>query len=52
MVCSISKIILVSIQYVNQEINTIENIEAIGQVCREKNVIFHTDATHTFTRVP
>ena len=44
--------ILVSIQHANQEIGTIQDIEAIGQVCHEKNVIFHTDATHTFTRVP
>jgi len=43
--------ILVSIQHANQEIGTIQDIEAIGKLCREKGVIFHTDATHTFTRV-
>lgn len=44
--------ILASIQHANQEIGTVQNIEAIGKICREKGVIFHTDATHTFTRVP
>jgi cysteine desulfurase len=44
--------ILVSIQHANQEIGTIQEIENIGNICREKNVLFHTDATHTFTRVP
>jgi cysteine desulfurase len=44
--------ILVSIQHANQEIGTIQDIEAIGRICREKGVLFHTDATHSFTRVP
>jgi cysteine desulfurase len=44
--------ILVSIQHANQEIGTVQDIEAIGHICREKEVLFHTDATHTFTRVP
>lgn len=43
--------ILVSIQHANQEIGTIQNIEAISQICKEKKVLFHTDATHTFTRL-
>jgi cysteine desulfurase len=44
--------ILVSIQHGNQEIGTIQDIKSIGEICREKGVLFHTDATHTFTRVP
>ena len=44
--------ILVSIQHANQEIGTIQDIESIGNICHEKGVLFHTDATHTFTRVP
>jgi cysteine desulfurase len=44
--------ILVSIQHANQEIGTIQDIESIGRICGEKGAIFHTDATHTFTRVP
>ncbi len=44
--------ILVSVQHANQEIGTIQDIESIGRICREKGVLFHTDATHTFPRVP
>jgi cysteine desulfurase len=43
---------LISIQHANQEIGTIQDIQTIGKICREKDVLFHTDATHTFTRVP
>lgn len=43
--------ILVSVQHANQEIGTIQDIEAIGRVCREAGVLFHADATHTFGRV-
>ena len=44
--------ILVSIQHANQEIGTIQNIEEIAKTCKGKGTLFHTDATHTFTRVP
>ena len=44
--------ILVSIQHANQEIGTIQDIESIGRICCEKAVLFHTDATHTFCRIP
>lgn len=44
--------ILVSIQHANQEIGTLQDIESISRICKEKKVIFHTDATHSFTRVP
>ncbi|RJS49033.1 MAG: cysteine desulfurase NifS [Methanobacterium sp.] len=47
-----SKTILVSIQHANQEIGTIQNIKAIGELCQKKEVIFHTDATHSFKRIP
>lgn len=46
------KTILASIQHANQEIGTVQDIETISRICREKNVLFHTDATHTFTRIP
>jgi cysteine desulfurase len=46
------KTILVSIQHANQEIGTIQDIERIGHICKEKDVLFHSDATHTFTRIP
>ena len=35
---------LVAVMYANNEIGTIQPIEAIGAVCRERGVIFHTDA--------
>lgn len=43
---------LVSIQHANQEIGTLQDIEAISEICEDNDTIFHTDATHTFTRVP
>ncbi|MFQ6090960.1 MAG: cysteine desulfurase family protein, partial [Candidatus Bipolaricaulia bacterium] len=36
--------ILVSVQWVNGETGTIQNIEEIGQICRERDVLLHTDA--------
>ncbi|MGB9776205.1 MAG: cysteine desulfurase family protein [Anaerolineae bacterium] len=44
--------ILVSVQTANQEIGTLQDIRAIAEICREKGVLFHTDATHAFPRVP
>ena len=35
---------LVTIMYANNEIGTVQPIKEIGAVCREKDVIFHTDA--------
>lgn len=39
---------LVSIQHGNQEVGTIQPIETIGEICKKKNVLFHTDAVLTF----
>ena len=36
--------ILVSIMYVNNEIGTIQDIPAIGELCRSKGVLFHVDS--------
>ena len=44
--------ILVSVQAANQEIGTLQDVAAIGAICRERGVLFHTDATHSFPRVP
>ena len=35
---------IVSIMYANNEIGTIQPISEIGKICREKKVLFHTDA--------
>lgn len=43
---------LVSIQHANQEIGTLQDIEKIAEITQAHDIIFHTDATHTFTRVP
>lgn len=43
--------ILVSVMHANNEIGTIEPIEEIGKICREKGVYFHTDAAQTFGKV-
>jgi len=47
-----SETILVSIQAANQEIGTLQDLAPIGQICRDNGVLFHTDATHSFPRVP
>jgi cysteine desulfurase len=44
--------VLVSVMHANNEIGTIEPIEEIGKICREKEVYFHTDACQSFTKVP
>jgi cysteine desulfurase len=44
--------ILVSIQHANQETGTIQDIASIGKLCRERSVLFHTDASFTFGRIP
>nr|MBC8460624.1 cysteine desulfurase [Deltaproteobacteria bacterium] len=44
--------ILVSIMHANNEIGTIEPISELSGVCREKGVIFHTDAVATVGNIP
>ena len=39
---------LVSVMHANNEIGVIHPIGAIGAICREKGVLFHTDATQSF----
>lgn len=42
--------ILVSIIHANNEIGTIQDLENISKICKEKNVLFHTDACQSFTK--
>jgi cysteine desulfurase len=43
--------IVVSVMFVNNEIGVIQDIPAIGALCREKGIIFHVDAAQATGRV-
>lgn len=43
---------LVSVMFANNEIGTIQPIKEIGAVCREKGVLFHTDAVQAAGHLP
>jgi cysteine desulfurase len=44
--------ILVSVMHVNNEIGVIQDIEAIGALCRSRGVLFHVDAAQSAGKVP
>ena len=43
---------LVSVMYANNEIGTVQPIREIGEVCRAKGVLFHTDAVQAMGHLP
>ena len=43
---------LVSVMYANNEIGTVQPITEIGAICREKGVVFHTDAVQAVGHIP
>ncbi|WP_276224857.1 IscS subfamily cysteine desulfurase [Pasteurella multocida] len=44
--------ILVSIMHVNNEIGVIQDIAAIGELCRARKILFHVDATQSVGKLP
>ncbi len=44
--------VLVSIMAANNEIGTLQPISELGAVCRERGIIFHTDAVQMFGKEP
>lgn len=44
--------LLVTVMFANNEVGTIEPIAEIGALCRERNVLFHTDAVQAVCHVP
>ncbi|WP_087022846.1 IscS subfamily cysteine desulfurase [Thaumasiovibrio subtropicus] len=43
---------LVSIMHVNNEIGVIQDIAAIGELCRERKIVFHVDAAQSAGKIP
>jgi cysteine desulfurase len=44
--------ILVSVMYVNNEIGVIQDIPALGEICRSRGIIFHVDSAQATGKLP
>ena len=47
-----SKTSLVSVIHANNEIGTIQNLKTISSICKEKNVLLHSDTIQSFGKIP